>query len=85
MSDDASKARLVDGVIVPGAWIVPGLGSSRYTTRKKAEAKAHSISTLYGPGVWEAKVVREKSRSRPGKMSWQVYIRSLGAIEGLRK
>lgn len=79
-----ATARLVNGVIVPGDWAKPGIGASRYYERARAERKANLISTLYGPGVWEAKVEAEPSRKDPAVTVYQVYIRSLGAIEGLR-
>jgi len=78
-----SEARLVDGVVVPGEWIVPALGKHRRHTREKAQEFADWISTFYGPGVWEAKVEAEPSHREPGVTVYQVYIRSLGAMESL--
>lgn len=72
-----------DGTIVPGAWIVPGLGPSRFTTKRKALKCAKAITDQYGPNCWDTKVEVEPSKSRPGKKAYQVYIRSMGAMEGL--
>lgn len=80
-----TDARLVDGQIMPGAWQIPGRGSSRFYTRAEAEKQASMIAAIYGPGVWESKVEPEPSRKNPQTTVFQVYIRSLGAIEGLRK
>jgi len=79
------KATLVDGVIMPGGWFVPARGPHRRHTRVKAQKFADWISTFYGPGVYEAKIEEEPSRKDPGVTVFQVYIRSLGAMEGLRK
>ena len=80
-----SKATLMDGKIVPGAWIVPAIGSSRFTTMKEAVKVAIYISTQYGECVWEAKVEPEPSKRDATITVYQVYIRSLGAMEGLCK
>jgi len=79
----SSKATRVNGKIVPGDWIVPGRGSSRFTTREKAQEWADYISTTYGKNVWGAKIEPEPSKSTPGTTVFQVYIRSLGGMEGL--
>ncbi len=78
-----SVARLVNGVIVPGDWIVPTRGPSRFKTRAEAEKFAKAIADQYGPNCWGTKIEEEPSRSSPGKKVFQVYIRSLGAMEGL--
>lgn len=46
--------------------------------------RSQSADSFYGPNVFETKVEREESKSRPGEPAWQVYMRSLGAVEGLR-
>lgn len=71
------------GTIHFGDWIVPALGSSRFKTKKQADDYAKWFMGLY-PGVFGTKVVKERSRSRRGAFSYQVYIRSLGKMEGLR-
>lgn len=81
----SSRATLVNGKIVPGDWIVPARGASRYSTLEKAQEFADFVSKMYGEHVWEAKVVPEPSRSAPGVTVFQVYIRSQGAMEGLRR
>jgi hypothetical protein len=60
-----------------GDWIVPARGSSRFKTRTEADKASKWWSTNYGPGVFDAKVVKEPSTSRPGAYSYQVYIRPL--------
>lgn len=73
------------GAIVPGVWIVPAIGKSRFSSRGHAYERAVQLMTQYGPGVYEARVVSQPSRSRPGETSWQVEIRSIGGMEGLVK
>jgi hypothetical protein len=82
-SRGASVAHLnSQGHIVPGAWIRPQVGSSRFATREQAERLAKHINHA---GAFDVKVVKEPSNSRPNGFSYQVYIRSTGVIEGLRK
>jgi hypothetical protein len=69
-----------DGTVIPGAWIHPQVGSTRFKTRKLAREVAENIALS---GCFETKVEKEPSRSRPGKFAWQVYLRSMGYIEGL--
>lgn len=79
-----SEARRgANGDIVPGVWAHPAIGPSRFKLRADAIEYAWWVSTSYGPGCFEATVIEEPSQSRPGEVAFQVYIRSLGALEGL--
>lgn len=80
----ASVAYLdANGRLVPGEWIVPQVGTSRFVRRSSAEKIAGQIA---GPGAcFDGKVEEEDSRTRPGHKAYQVYIRSNGRIEGLVK
>jgi hypothetical protein len=60
-----------------GDWIVPAGGSSRFKSRAEADKAAKFFRTHYGSGIFDAKVVKEPSKSRPGTYSYQVYIRPL--------
>lgn len=73
-----------EGAIVPGVWVRPARGASRFKTREEAQRCALAL-TSYGPGVYEAVVCEEPSSSRPNARAFQVYIRSVGAMEGLVK
>jgi len=73
-----------DGKVIPGPWLAPGRGTSRFHTEEQARDQAARIVEAYGP-CFETKVEKEPSRSRPGRFAWQVYLRSMGYIEGLVK
>lgn len=73
-----------DGVR-PGPWMVPGVGASRFDTLIEALWCAYTITGQYGPGVYQAIIKKEPSKSRPGVMVFQVYISSCGGVEGLVK
>lgn len=75
--------RGANGEIIPGVWAHPAIGPSRFKLRADAIEYAWWISTSYGPGCFEAAVTEEPSQSRPGEVAFQVYIRSMGAMEGL--
>lgn len=80
---DPKRAQLVDGVIVPGEWFVSTFRTMRYADRARAERAANRIIDAYGPAVYQTEVREEPSRSRPGETSFQVYLRSMGAMESL--
>jgi len=65
-----------------GAWTIPKKGSSRFKTMAEAKKLAKFFKTTYGHGVFDAKVVKEPSRSRPGASSYQVYIKPLRGAFG---
>lgn len=79
-----STARLdpETGEIVPGDWIVPARGPSRFATELLALRYAYEFLGMY-PQVFQMIIVRESSKSRPGQSAYQTYIRSLGVLEGL--
>lgn len=71
-----------DGQIIPGEWIIPGVGPSRFKTRAAAERQADALRG-YGEHCWGVKIEEEPSQSDPTRTVFQIYIRSLGGIEGL--
>lgn len=60
-----------------GVWMIPQRGETRFKTKAQAQKLAKHFKAFYGPGVFDAKVVAESSRSRPGATSYQVYIKPL--------